>query len=150
MPELAADTPTPTEAFTIPATAVWAGGLAGAGTVRAASAALPLSVPTELGGQGAGETPESLLAAAAAACYAITLGAILANRGLPVAHLEVEAELQLVKTGHRAAIAGVKLRPRVSLADGGEVPRALLEKAERACLVGKALGAGIPIGLAEG
>lgn len=139
-----------TESFTVSATAGWAGGLSGEGTVRAADATLPLSIPTELGGRGAGQTPESLLASAAAGCYAVTLGLVLEARGLAVASLVVDADAQVVRTGRRVAITGITLRPRVVLAGGGDVPPELFERAERACPVSQVIRAGIPLTLAAG
>ncbi len=136
--------------FGVSATAGWTGDLTGEGTVRAADATLPLSIPVELGGLGAGQTPESLLASAVASCYAVTLGLVLEARGLAVLSLAVDADVQVARTGRRVAITGIMLRPRVVLANGAEVPSELFERAERACPVSQAVRAGIPLTVVPG
>lgn len=136
-----------TESFTVSASAAWTGGLTGEGIVQTADLTFPVTVPTELGGRGVGQTPESLLASAAASCYAVTLDLVLASRGFAVTRMEVEAEARVEKTGRRAAITGLTLRPRVVLADGGAVPPELFERAERACLVSQVIKAGVPLTL---
>ena len=58
----------------------WTGGLRGQGTLAVGGLASAISVPTVLGGPGAGTNPEELLTAAASSCYLITLAAIVEGR----------------------------------------------------------------------
>ena len=78
------------------ATSVWEGNVArGAGHISAGSGAfagLAYSLPTRIG-QAEGKTsPEELLAAAHAGCFAMSLASELTTLGSPPEHLEVLAE----------------------------------------------------------
>ena len=105
------------------ATVVWEGTLGGgAGTVRALEGApdLPMdwaSTDREAGGT---TSPEELLAAAEAGCYAMTLALALTRRATPADRLEVRAQCEIDRTGeddpHEYRIT------RLSLDVRGEVP----------------------------
>ena len=105
------------------ATVVWEGSLGGGAGTLNASAGLPQTTVDWAGDEGdAGETtsPEQLLAAAEAGCYAMTLALALTRRGTPAERLEVDAACELERTGgedpHEYAITRLTLRVR------GEVP----------------------------
>ena len=95
------------------ATIVWEGTVArGAGTVTGASGALgPLAVdlPNRLGEAHDKTTPEELLAAAHATCFATALGSVLAGRKTPPERLEVRATVTLDLSGERGEIPLVEL-----------------------------------------
>ena len=148
MSESSLPPPSPPPPITLLATASWHGGLTGHGAVQSAGELLPVVVPKELGGAGDAQSPESLLASAAASCYAVTLALVLAGRGLAVASLEVEAALDMAHVGRGVTITGLTLRPRVKLAGGAEVPAELYARAERACPVSRVIAGGIPLTVA--
>lgn len=88
------------------ATCVWEGSLArGAGRLSAASSVaftgLSLSLPTRIG-QPADETsPEELLAAAHAGCFAMALAAVLTDAGVPPGRLDVRCRVTLAEDPER-------------------------------------------------
>ena len=71
----------------------WRGGLFGKGQVGCGNLASEISVPTELKGPGMGTNPEELLLGASAACYLITLAAILERRQLKVESLSLASDV---------------------------------------------------------
>ena len=126
------------------ATIVWEGTVArGAGTVTGASGALgPLAVdlPNRLGEAHDKTTPEELLAAAHATCFATALGSVLAGRKTPPERLEVRATVTLDLSGERAEI------PLVELEATGDVPGVdeaafadAVAEAEERCLISRVL-----------
>jgi osmotically inducible protein OsmC len=84
------------------ATVTWDGDLAnGQGSVSAGSGVftdVSVSWPSRIEVQGP-TSPEELLAAAHASCFAMAFSAGLARRGTPPEHLHVEAEVTFDKVG---------------------------------------------------
>jgi lipoyl-dependent peroxiredoxin len=130
------------------ASATWNGDLMGGqGLVRPASGAfaeLPLTWRQRAESRESGTSPEELIAAAHAGCFAMALSFGLANAGHPPERLETSA-----RVGFQAGegITGIRLSVR------GRVPgmdRAAFQEAAEAakdtCPVSKAL-AGVPISL---
>ncbi|HOX19249.1 MAG TPA: OsmC family protein [Spirochaetales bacterium] len=66
---------------------------------------LVASAPAELGGKGAGTSPEALVAAGALACWSLTFEAVLKRRDLPFVSIE---------TGADAVVSGVPGSDRYS------------------------------------
>jgi lipoyl-dependent peroxiredoxin len=114
------------------ATVTWEGNVArGAGSVAAASGAfssLPYSLATRIG-QPAGQTsPEELLAAAHAGCYAMSLATELSSAGTPPERLDVRATVRLDEVegvGHRIVRSRVEARGRVPALDRDAWERAV-------------------------
>jgi osmotically inducible protein OsmC len=94
------------------ATVTWSGDLAsGAGSVTAGSGIftdIPVSWPSRIEPQGP-TSPEELLAAAHAACYAMAFSAGLSRRGTPPEHLHVEAEVTFDKVGEGWGVTSSRL-----------------------------------------
>jgi osmotically inducible protein OsmC len=94
------------------ATVTWNGDLAsGEGTVTAGSGIftdIPVSWPSRIEPQGP-TSPEELLAAAHAACYAMAFSAGLGRRGTPPEHLHVEAEVTFDKVGDGWGVTSSRL-----------------------------------------
>ena len=129
------------------ATVVWTGSIArGEGAVSGASGALgPLAVdlPNRVGEATGKTTPEELLAAAHAACFATALGSVLAGRKTPPERLEVRVTVTLDLTGERSEI------PLIEIDATGEVPGAdegsfadAIKAAEERCLISRVLTRG--------
>jgi osmotically inducible protein OsmC len=98
------------------ATVVWEGSLGGGhGAVTGGGSLGGTTVDWAATEQDAGETtsPEQLLAAAEAGCYAMTLALALTRRGHPAQRLEVAAACELDRTGgddpHEYAITELSL-----------------------------------------
>jgi osmotically inducible protein OsmC len=130
---------------------VWAGGLAdGGGTVRGGSGALDVAVTwaSRVESPEGRTSPEELVAAAHAACYAMALSHTLGEAGSPPAELRVTArvEADLGDDGLRILRSELDVEGRVSGLDASEFQR-LAEKAEQGCPVSNALRGGIEIGV---
>ena len=99
------------------ATVTWEGNVArGSGAISAATGAfseLPYSLASRVERPDGKTSPEELLAAAHAACYAMSLAGELAGAGTPVEHLDVHATVTLdqVEDGsHRIVASGLTTR----------------------------------------
>ncbi|MGI9116984.1 MAG: OsmC family protein [Gaiellales bacterium] len=122
------------------ATATWEGSLA-RGTGRLASgsssafADLAFSLPTRIGEPGAETSPEELLAAAHAGCYAMALASVLTNAEVPPGRLAVRCRIALTEDaerGFRVAHATLTVDADV---DGvsRDALRAAMEAADATC-----------------
>ena len=112
----------------------WEGNVArGSGTVSASSGAfseLAFSLPSRIGEVAGKTSPEELLAAAHAGCYAMSLAGELAQAGTPPERLVVTATVTLDEVeGGSHRIVGSELHARTA-ADG--VDAAALERAAHA------------------
>ncbi|MFM9124315.1 MAG: OsmC family peroxiredoxin, partial [Actinomycetota bacterium] len=103
------------------ATCVWEGDLAhGAGRLSAASSVafsgLALSLPTRIGAPGDQTSPEELLAAAHAGCFAMALTSILTRAGVPPGRLDVACRVRVdedPERGFRVGAASIAVRAEV-------------------------------------
>ncbi|WP_327700285.1 MULTISPECIES: organic hydroperoxide resistance protein [unclassified Streptomyces] len=93
---------------------------------------LPLAMPVELGGNGAGTNPEQLFAAGYAACFGSALGLVGRNAKVDVSDAAVTAEVGIGKQGEGF---GLKVALRVELPDtvDAETGRKLVEQAHQVC-----------------
>ena len=104
------------------AEAVWEGNLArGGGGLSAGSsgafASLPYSLPARVGDPEGKTSPEELLAAAHAGCYAMGLAGELTGRGTPPERVEVTASVVLDEVtgkGHQIVSSAIVARAVVS------------------------------------
>ncbi len=98
---------------------MWEGSVArGGGTISAetgAFAELPYSEPTRVGDSNGQTSPEELLAAAHAGCFAMSLSGQLTRRKHPPERLDVRATVRLDRIEGRSEIVGsdVTVRARV-------------------------------------
>jgi lipoyl-dependent peroxiredoxin len=129
----------------------WTGSIArGAGRVSGASGALaelPITAASRFGEPEGHTSPEELIAAAHAACFAMALGSILAARRTPPQHLRVTATVTLGTSG-TPTIAASQLEAHgvVPGADAAAFEQAAQE-AERRCPVSRALQGNVAIGV---
>lgn len=130
----------------------WDGTLAvGSGTLTlgdGAASVLPVSWASRTGHASGKTSPEELLAAAHASCYAMAFAHILEERGTPPQHLSVAADCTFEQTAD-----GFKVS-RVMLAAEGTVPGVTAEQfadvaraAERFCPISNALRGNVAITL---
>jgi lipoyl-dependent peroxiredoxin len=117
----------------------WEGNVArGAGTITADTGAfseLPFTLASRIGDPEGKTSPEELLAAATADCFAMSLGSELARDGTPPRRLEVHCTIvmdEVPDEGHQ--IVGAELSVRASV-DGAsdEALAAALERADAGC-----------------
>jgi osmotically inducible protein OsmC len=117
----------------------WEGNVArGSGTISAATGAfdhLPYSLATRVEKPDGKTSPEELLAAAHAGCYAMSLAGELTREGAPPDHLDVRAQVTLdqVEDGsHRIVSSELLARARVTDIDEATLQR-VAEEASRGC-----------------
>jgi lipoyl-dependent peroxiredoxin len=133
------------------ATVVWEGDLrSGAGRLTTRTSEVLVSMPITFASRvedARGRTsPEELLAAAHAACFAMSLSNTLAEAGTPADQLEVEATCGLERGEDGLRIATMRLSV-AAMYDGAE-PRALAEAArtaEERCPVSRAIRGNVDI-----
>ena len=99
--------------------------------------------PAEFGGPGDRWSPETLLVAAVADCFALTFRAIAAMSQLPWTSLTCEAVGSLDRVERVTRFTEVTVHARLQIADGADEAKArrLLEKAEQSCLISNSLKA---------
>ncbi|WP_084078337.1 OsmC family peroxiredoxin [Demequina sp. NBRC 110057] len=129
------------------ASTVWKGSLTeGSGTTALASGVATVGVNWKARSEGSATTttPEELLAAAHASCYAMALSNALGEKGTPPTEISVEAEVTFVPgEGVTQSVLTVKASvPGLDQVGFGEVA----EDAKENCPVSKAL-AGVQISL---
>ncbi len=132
-------------AATREARAVWTGDLMnGSGEVTAASSGrfdqLPISWAARTEQPGGKTSPEELLAAAHASCYAMALSAGLAKQRTPAQRLEVTATVTFDKVGDAWTVKASELAVTGTVpdADEGSFQRAA-EDAKESCPISRAL-----------
>ncbi|AOW87303.1 MULTISPECIES: organic hydroperoxide resistance protein [Streptomyces] len=107
---------------------------------------LPLSAPTEMGGNGEGTNPEQLFAAGYAACFGSALGVVGRQAKVDVSDAAVTAEVGIGKQGEGFALA-VTLRVELPEGIDKETGRGLVEQAHQVCPYSNATRGNIPVDL---
>ncbi|MEB6549907.1 OsmC family protein [Heyndrickxia sporothermodurans] len=130
----------------------WTGGRNSVGEINAGNLKTQISIPPEMDGPGIGTNPDEMLLGAAATCYIITLAAMLERRNIPVASLTQNSE-GIVEVD-KGVITYKKIihRPNVVLkkecpADQVEKVKQLAERAEKSCMISRAIQGNVEIGL---
>jgi osmotically inducible protein OsmC len=117
----------------------WDGNVArGKGAITAATGAfgaLPFSLPTRIGAAEGKTSPEELLAAAHAGCFAMSLASELTSDGTPPGHLDVRCTVvmdEVPDEGHQIVGSNVVVRAE---ADGvsDESLAGLIDRAHASC-----------------
>lgn len=102
------------------------------------------STPANMGGKGAGASPETLLVGAVTACYSATLAYFLHKRGLPGTQVDVEAAGMVTGFPLETKWAWVTVNPTFHGADPereAEYREAAIMAREH-CFVGQTVAAG--------
>ena len=136
-------------AFERSAQIVWKGGLAdGEGSVSTGSGALsfPVTWSARVEDAGGNTSPEELVAAAHAACYAMAFSHTLGTAGHPPEELDVSAVVaaELGDDGLKVLSSDLTVRGRVPGLDQSEFERLAIE-AEGSCPISNALRGGIDV-----
>ena len=129
----------------------WEGSVArGHGMISAGTGAfeaLPYSLATRIETHAGRTSPEELVAAAHAACYAMSLAGELARAGSSPDHLDVQATVTLdeVEGGsHRIVASELLARARVKEINGATFQR-LVETANDGCTLSALISAGAEV-----
>lgn len=120
----------------------WTSGRTGLAKSDSAPNAIHFTAPTEFGGLEGRWTPEELLLAAVAGCYTTTLRAIAGSARFNFTDLQVEASGTVRKAESGYTFTQIVVRPNLKIASLDEQAGALdlLRRAEKLCLVSRALG----------
>jgi peroxiredoxin-like protein len=120
----------------------WTSGRTGLAKSDSAPNAIHFTAPTEFGGLEGRWTPEELLLAAIASCYTTTLRALAGAAQFDFTDLQVEASGSIRKAESGYTFSQILLRPNLKIASAEERERAidLLKRAEKLCLVARAIG----------
>jgi peroxiredoxin-like protein len=121
----------------------WTSGRTGLATSDSAPNAIHFTAPMEFGGLEGRWTPEELLLAAIASCYTTTVRAIAGPAQVDFTDLQVEASATVRKAESGYSFSQIVLRPNLKIASADARERALdlLRRAEKLCLVSRAIGA---------
>jgi len=128
----------------------WQGDRNGTGNIRSAGGLnLDVSAPKELDGPGIGSNPEELLVSSSNNCYMITLAAMLSNRKIEIAKLEVVSEGVVDKVDGKLHFKQITHHPVIYIqADANVTADKLAEiavRAEKACFISQTLRNSIEI-----
>jgi lipoyl-dependent peroxiredoxin len=102
----------------------------------------PYTFKSRFEGEGPGSNPEELIGAAQAACYAMQLGALLAEAGTPANDIRATATVELRFVDEAPTITKIEIDATGDVPDVSEDEfRAKAQEAKAACLISRALGA---------
>jgi len=120
----------------------WTSGRTGLAKSDSAPSAIHFTAPAEFGGLEGRWTPEELLLAAIAGCYTTTVRAIAGSAQIDFADLQVEASGTIRKAESGYNFSEIVVRPSLKIATANDRERALdlLKRAEKLCLVSRAVG----------
>lgn len=120
----------------------WTSGRTGLAKSDSAPNAIHFTAPPEFGGLEGRWTPEELLLAAVAGCYTTTLRSLAGASQFEFTDLQVEATGTIRKIDSGYAFSEIVIRPTLKISSAEERERALelLHKAEKICLVSRAIG----------
>jgi lipoyl-dependent peroxiredoxin len=135
----------------------WDGNVArGKGAITAATGAfgaLPFSLPTRIGAAEGKTSPEELLAAAHAGCFAMSLASELTSDGTPPGHLDVRCTIvmdEVPDEGHQIVGSNVVVRAAVEGVSDDALAEAI-ERAHASCPFSTLLGkAGVVVDIQRG
>ena len=104
-------------------------------------ATLASAAPAEFGGPGNRWSPETLLVAAVADCFVLSLRAVAQASSLAFSSVSCQAEGTLDRVERTTRFTAVTLQVELVLPAGGDAAKAdrVLEKAKTACLVSNSL-----------
>ncbi|MCR2820937.1 OsmC family protein [Lederbergia panacisoli] len=127
----------------------WPGGRNSVGTIDAGNLKTEVSIPPEMDGPGVGTNPDEMLLGAAATCYIITLAAMLERASIQVSNLSMESEGIVEVEKGVITYKTIIHRPTVTLANDEqmELTQKLAEKAEKSCMISRALKGNVDIKL---
>ena len=106
---------------------------------------VPLAMPTQLGGSGAGTNPEQLFAAGYASCFASAMGVVARRLQVDASDASVTADVGL--NGSASAGFGLEVVLRVELPQHleGEMGQQLVSLAHQVCPYSNATRGNIPV-----
>ncbi|WP_102694177.1 OsmC family protein [Rummeliibacillus pycnus] len=133
-------------------TASWPGGRNSVGEIATGQLQTKVSIPPEMDGPGIGTNPDEMLLGAAATCYIITLAAMLERAKLEPTELTMTSEGIVDVTNGVFTYVKITHKPRIVISrdytekEERHIVR-LAEKAEKTCMISKAIRGNVEIAL---
>ncbi|MBK3496130.1 OsmC family protein [Viridibacillus sp. YIM B01967] len=130
----------------------WPGGRNDVGTIVSGQLQTKVSIPSEMDGPGIGTNPDEMLLGAAATCYIITLAAMLQCSSIKVESLTMQSEGIVDVTNGVFTYKKIIHKPEILLANGttkrvANLAQKLAEKAEKTCMISKAIQGNVALEL---
>lgn len=133
-------------------TASWPGGRNEVGEIASGQLQTKVSIPPEMDGPGIGTNPDEMLLGAAATCYIITLAAMLERANLEPSKLTMTSEGLVDVTNGVFTYMKITHKPKIIISNDysekqeRQIVR-LAEKAERTCMISKAVRGNVELAL---
>lgn len=133
-------------------TASWPGGRNAVGEIESGQLRTKVSIPPEMDGPGVGTNPDEMLLGAAATCYIITLAAMLERANLETSKLTMTSEGLVDVTNGVFTYVKITHKPKIIIPSNytekqeRKIVR-LAEKAEKTCMISKAIRGNVEIAL---
>ncbi|MCM3671045.1 OsmC family protein [Mesobacillus maritimus] len=132
--------------------AYWPGLRNDIGKIEAEHLKTKISIPKEMDGPGIGTNPDEMLLGAAATCYIITLAAMMERSQIEKDGLTMESEAIVDVTNGVFTYKKIIHRPVIVLKQNAsdldkEVAQKLAEKAEKSCMISRAIQGNVEIQL---
>lgn len=125
----------------------WQGGRNAVGDLQLRHSSMPISIPVEMVGPDEGTNPDEMLLGAAATCYIISLAAILEGSGIK-ATITMNSD-GFVEQDRLLTYKKIIHRPTICIEDASKerLVQRIAEKAERTCMISRALRGNVDIAL---
>lgn len=133
-------------------TASWPGGRNSVGEIASGQLQTKVSIPPEMDGPGVGTNPDEMLLGAAATCYIITLAAMLERANLETSKLTMTSEGLVDVTNGVFTYVKITHKPTIVIPSTytekqeRQIVR-LAEKAEKTCMISKAIRGNVELAL---
>ncbi|MDL4842045.1 OsmC family protein [Aquibacillus rhizosphaerae] len=130
----------------------WPGGRNNIGYIDTANLKTKISIPSEMDGPGVGTNPDEMLLGAASTCYIITLAAMVERANLPLSFMDLTSIGIVDVTNGVFTYQKIIHRPTLILQQDAseeelEKAKQLVEKAERSCMISRAIEGNVEIEL---
>lgn len=130
----------------------WPGGRNAVGSLLAERLQTSISIPPEMDGPGVGTNPDEMLLGAAATCYLITLANLLEGSRITVSDLSMNSVGTVDVTNGIFTYVCIVHQPVIKLSENASdrdkrMVMRLAEKAEKTCMISKALRGNVAIEL---
>lgn len=115
------------------------------GEVTITEQTFTFSSPKNMGGKGAGESPEDFLVAAVTTCYTGTLYKILVRDMLPVDHIKVDGKGTVTGFPDDKKFSGLEVSPIIIGGDASRLDeyQAAVKEAHAHCFIGKTIAGNV-------
>ncbi|HLR79726.1 MAG TPA: OsmC family protein [Bacillota bacterium] len=128
----------------------WAENKLGEGLIEVGNLQTTVSIPSAMGGLGIGTNPEEMLLGAAATCYMATLESIIERTKIPIHHMSLESVGMVDVIKGMVTYKKIIHQPTVCLHEQAtdrhkRLLKRLVYKAERSCMISKALKGNVRI-----